>query len=130
MPTTILNFLEKAASPIDGDGVFTQKAIKNGVEFYAVPMDGWLTLPRSHFAKLGNALWVNDPDVLNWVNHSCNPNAELVIAKDKAPLLLAIRNIAPNEEITVDYDKTETNGVKVPCTCKAENCRGSFLRVE
>lgn len=123
-------FLEKAPSEIDGDGIFTKKAIKNGKEFYVVPMEGWLTLPRSHFAKLGDALWVNDPDVLNWVNHSCNPNAELLINEGRAPRLRAIRDISPNEEITVDYNKTETDGVKAPCTCKDEKCRHYFLRVE
>jgi hypothetical protein len=127
---TMNHFLEKAASGIDGDGIFTTKAIKNGVEFYVVPMAGWSTLPRSHFAKIGDELWVNDPDILNWVNHSCNPSAELLIKEKKSPLLRAIRDIAPNEEITVDYNKTETDGVKVPCTCKDEKCRHSFLRVE
>jgi hypothetical protein len=122
--------LKKAPSEIDGDGIFTMKAIEDGEDFYAVPMAGWTTLPRSHFAKIGDDLWVNDPDVLNWVNHSCNPNAELVIEKDKAPRLRALRDISPNEEITVDYDKTEIGGVKVPCTCKDKNCRHSFLRVE
>ena len=41
-----------------------------------------------------------------------------------------LRDIASDEEITVDYDKTETGGVKVPCTCKAQNCRSTFMRVE
>jgi hypothetical protein len=130
MTKPTLVFLEKAPSEIDGDGIFTENAIKKGTMFYVVPMDGWLTLPRSHFAKLGDALWVNDPEVLNWVNHSCNPSAELLIHKERSPRLRALRDISPDEEITVDYDKTETNGVKVPCTCKDEKCRHSFLRVE
>ena len=87
--------LRRAPSAIDGEGIFTKKAIKNGEEFYTVPMDGWLTLPRSHFAKLGEALWVNDPDVLNLINHSCNPSAELLISKDEAPRLLAVRDVSP-----------------------------------
>jgi len=121
---------KRAHSEIDGDGIFAKKAIKNGKEFYVVPMDGWLTLPVPRFAKIGEELWVNDPDVLNWINHSCNPSAELLIEKNKAPRLRAMRDISPNEEITVDYDRTETNGVKVPCTCKDKNCRRYFMRVE
>jgi len=122
--------LKKARSKINGDGIFTTKAIKIGEDFYVAPVADWTTLPRPHFAKIGNELWVNDPNILNWVNHSCNPSAELLVVKNESPRLRATRDISPNEEITVDYNKTETGGTKVPCTCGDKNCRHYFLRVE
>ncbi len=64
------------------------------------------------------------------LNHSCQPNAELVgidfnkEGTDGADLLLldAVREIAIGEEITIDYAWDSNNAIE--CFCGSPNCRG------
>ncbi len=81
--------------------------------------------PKSLCARIADGRYVYDDKVLNWINHSCDPNAKLNIAKG-SPSLIAIRDILADEEITVDYNQTEVQGVKLECTCKSGSCRGEF----
>lgn len=122
--------LQKRPSPIHDEGLYTTQAIDAGEVLYVVPMNRISLAPNSHYAKIGEKRWVDDAAVLNWVNHSCNPSVELVLTDNEPPKLRALRNISPDEEITVDYNKTETGGTETPCTCGDKNCRGYFLRVE
>jgi len=58
-------------------------------------------------------------------NHSCQPNAraELVHRDGAARVcLFAIREIAPGEEITYDYELDSSEAL--PCRCGARRCRG------
>ncbi len=57
------------------------------------------------------------------VNHSCAPNAGLRFADDGV-FLVAVRAIAPGEEIAWDYSTTlrESNWHMI-CQCKAPDCR-------
>jgi len=55
------------------------------------------------------------------INHSCEPNAGLrgQIA------LVAMREIAPGEEITIDYAMCDGSSYdEFPCSCNAATCRG------
>lgn len=53
-----------------------------------------------------------------YVNHSCNNNTEVREFCD-----VAIRSIAPGEEITSNYG-SDGSGSKFICRCGTENCRG------
>lgn len=121
--------LEIKKSNIDGRGIFTINFIPKSAVFYKVPLDSVHSAPRSHCARVGEDRYVNDGKVLNWVNHSCDPNARLDIAEEE-PRLIALKDIQPNEEITCDYNLTEMGGVKIKCECGKGNCRGYFLSVE
>lgn len=58
----------------------------------------------------------------DYVNHSCDPNSGL----SGQIGLVALRDIAPGEEITFDYatsDSTDYDEFK--CECGAPNCRGT-----
>ena len=58
------------------------------------------------------------------VNHSCAPNAGLRFG-DGGVFLLAIRDIAPGEEIAWDYSTTLTDrSWQMVCACGADDCRG------
>ncbi len=67
-----------------------------------------------------------------WINHACAPNC---IADDSngRVWLLALRDIAPGEELFFDYglvlDERHTAQVKAryACWCGADTCRGSML---
>lgn len=118
--------LKKRKSKIHGKGISTTSAIEKEREFYKIPQTNIYSEPQKKCAKIGN-IWIDDNKVLNWVNHSCCPNSKINL-RNKS--LIAVRKIKPNEEITLDYNKTEKNGTKVKCRCKCKNCRGYFLRVE
>jgi len=61
-----------------------------------------------------------------YFNHSCDPNAGI----NGQIFLVAMRNIAPNEQITFDYamvlseSKERNESYSIRCDCKAVNCRG------
>ena len=60
----------------------------------------------------------------HYINHSCQPNAFMKIAY-KHILFIALRDIEPGEEITIDYESTLHDDSK-RCTCGAKNCRGTI----
>lgn len=62
----------------------------------------------------------NDP--LRFTNHSCRPNASLRIRQGRVEFY-AMRDLAPGEEITVNYGETHHDG-KLRCRCGAPGCIG------
>ena len=122
-------FLEKNKSLIDGVGIFTTKPIRRGEIFYVIPMDNVAGVPTPRFAHVGEGKYVNDDDVLNWINHSCDPNTILDISQNE-PFLKSLRDISAGDEITCDYNQTEGGGTEVLCNCKSTKCKGKFLRIE
>jgi uncharacterized protein len=63
-------------------------------------------------------------DPMRYTNHSCRPNAQLVIRNGRVEFY-ARRAIAVGEEITVDYGETHHDG-KLACRCGAPGCRGAL----
>ncbi|MDP1694146.1 MAG: SET domain-containing protein-lysine N-methyltransferase [Candidatus Woesearchaeota archaeon] len=124
----MVDLLIKKKSHIHGIGIFTTKNIKNKSIFYEVPMKLLSDKAISKLAYIGKCRWVSDEKVLNYVNHSCEPNSVLDISDQ--PKLVAKRDINADEEITVDYNKTEKKGKKVPCNCNTKTCKKYFLRIE
>lgn len=61
-------------------------------------------------------------DPLRFTNHSCRPNASLRIRQGRVEFY-AMRDLAPGEEITVDYGETHHDG-KLRCRCGAPGCIG------
>jgi uncharacterized protein len=55
-----------------------------------------------------------------YINHSCRPNAEPYIYKNRI-FIFAKRAIKPGEEITYDYGKEYTDEHCTPCKC--DYCR-------
>ena len=60
----------------------------------------------------------------HYINHSCEPNSYMRVTRGHI-LFMALRDIHPGEEITVDYVVTHHPDTK-PCRCKAPNCRGTI----
>jgi uncharacterized protein len=58
----------------------------------------------------------------DYINHSCQPNAGI----NGQIYLVAMRDIAVNEEITFDYCMTISDDLfaKMECHCGTKNCRG------
>ena len=63
----------------------------------------------------------------HYINHSCTPNAFMKILY-KHILFIALRDIKPGEEITIDYESTLHPNSK-RCICGAQSCRGTINRV-
>ncbi len=61
-------------------------------------------------------------DPMRYTNHSCRPNARLCIRQGRVEFY-ALREIAPGEEITVDYGETHHDG-RLACRCGAPGCVG------
>jgi SET domain-containing protein len=61
-------------------------------------------------------------DPLRYTNHSCRPNASLRIRQGRVEFY-AMRDLAPGEEITVDYGETHHEG-RLRCRCGAPGCIG------
>jgi len=61
-------------------------------------------------------------DPLRFTNHSCRPNAVLRIRQGRIEFY-AMRDLAPGEEITVDYGETHHDG-RLRCRCGAPGCVG------
>jgi len=61
-------------------------------------------------------------DPMRFTNHSCQPNARLCIRAGRVEFY-ALRDIAPGEEITVNYGETHHEG-RLACRCGAPNCVG------
>jgi len=85
------------------------------------------------------SLWLGDDwfydmvDQTRWINHSCDPNGEVEAGLEGDPprawaRIVAIRPIAPGDEITYDYGFTAD--VAEPCACGARSCRGFIIDEE
>lgn len=60
------------------------------------------------------------PDPADLINHSCNPN----LGMSGQIVLVALREIAPGEEVTIDYAMVDgTPYDEFDCECGAPNCR-------
>jgi uncharacterized protein len=55
-----------------------------------------------------------------YVNHSCQPNAYVVISEGRI-FIHALRRIVPGEEITTDYLE-ELHSERVKCQCRTMRC--------
>ena len=58
--------------------------------------------------------------VMLFINHSCEPNVGFA----GNTVLVAMRDIAPGEELTTDYAMFDDNGESMACGCGTAACRG------
>jgi SET domain-containing protein len=58
-----------------------------------------------------------------YINHACRPNCEAVLRKGRI-IVLALRAIAPGEEITLDYGKEYFDLFIAPVGCRCASCSG------
>jgi len=72
-----------------------------------------------------NARWTIDGssrrNLGRYINHGCRPNCEPVLRKGKI-VLIALRDIAPGEEIAYDYGKDYFDLFIAPLGCRCAAC--------
>jgi SET domain-containing protein len=56
-----------------------------------------------------------------YINHSCEPNADAIIV-DESIIIITLRDIAPDEEITLDYLNSFEEDQTV-CRCRSASCK-------
>ena len=63
-------------------------------------------------------------NVARYVNHSCAPNAEAIISKNRV-WIWSRKTIKPGEEIVYDYGKEYFDGIIKDIGCKCAKCAGN-----
>jgi SET domain-containing protein len=140
--------IEVRDSALHGLGVFATKRIKKGARVveYLGERDSHAEADRRYddkdesdnhtFLFIVDGRTVIDAGVdgneARFINHGCDPNCESVI-QERRVFIEAIRDIAPGEELTYDYQiQREAHDppnidVIFACRCGAASCRGSML---
>jgi SET domain len=119
--------LEVRTTADKGRGAFATRRIPQGETIAAI--QGWHArtneLLENWFAmQVGPDTWLcsEGTHLDDCINHSCDPNAGFVSGE---PVLVALRDIAPGEEIGWDYSTSISEvGWSLECRCSAANCRG------
>jgi SET domain-containing protein len=125
---------EVGDSPIHGKGLFAKDAIAAG-EIVAVKgghilsWREWMT-SEPHLGsaeiQISEDLFIAPVEQsqregsMLYTNHSCDPN----IAIQGQIVFVAIRDIAPGEELTHDWATTDDLDYEMECKCGSRNCRG------
>ncbi|MFZ0321651.1 MAG: SET domain-containing protein-lysine N-methyltransferase [Candidatus Sulfotelmatobacter sp.] len=125
-------------SRIHAAGVFTTAPIRKGsrvVEYLGPRLspeeanelyDG---AARTYLYGLEDGKTVIDGEGMGaYLNHSCDPNCEVDEIKNRV-WILAIRNIAPGEELLWDYNLYDDDD-PAPCHCGSPKCRGTMYSRE
>ena len=123
-------------SPIDGQGAFAAEAIPPrrkigeirgesiGVQEARIRATRTARIMIVEVSPRKAIDFSRSSDPMRYTNHSCRPNARLVI-RDGRVEFYARRAIEPGEEITVDYGETHHEG-RLACRCGAPGCRGAL----
>lgn len=112
------NYIVVLESPIQGKGIFTTKPCEAGevlmiIAGETISADECL---RREEEENNVYIFYNDEDTyidaamtakIRYINHSCEPNAEVKDRDRESLYLVASRPIQAGEEITIDYDYEE-----------------------
>ena len=128
--------VDVAPSLIDGQGAFAAEAIPPRLKIGEIRgesitvQEGRIRATRHERIMIVEVSprkaidFTRSSDPMRYTNHSCRPNARMVI-RDGRVEFYARRAIATGEEITVDYGDTHHEG-RLSCRCGASGCRGAL----
>jgi hypothetical protein len=81
--------------------------------------------PTLDTIQISSALFLSDSWFCRFLLHSCDPNLAIDITTVETR---AIRDICPNDYLTIDYAATEDFlAFQFPCNCGAQKCRGWIM---
>ena len=121
-------------SPIDGHGVFAAEPVPALAKIGEIRGEAVSVREARRRAKGRERIMIvelsetraidatHSTDPLRFTNHSCRPNAAMRIRQGRVEFY-AMRDIAPGEEITVNYGETHHEG-RLACRCGAPGCVG------
>jgi uncharacterized protein len=136
-------------SPIHGRGVFAARSINKGRRIieYVGERISHEEADRRHADKAEDdnhtfLFTVDSKTVIDggvggnaarFINHSCDPNCEVILEDGRRLFVEAVRSIKPGEELAYDYnitrapdDPPEVEQI-FACRCSAASCRGTML---
>ena len=114
-----------------GKGLFAKRRYRAGELICTVEGTLWASYydpdytdgPASY--AIGHGKWI-EPHADNpsrFVNHSCEPTARM----GEVTKIVALRDIQPGEEVTIDYATTEEDPYwSLECRCGSAQCRGKI----
>jgi len=113
---------------VHGRGVFAREkiAVEQKIIRFTGPILRYAdTTPQTYAVQIGPDKYLGASGGFDdCVNHSCDPNAGLIIDGNEADLI-AIRDIAEGEEIFFDYSTTlDEDDFEMTCHCGSNRCRG------
>lgn len=137
---SVNEWLEVGLSGIHGTGGFARCAIPaetHVIEYVGERVDKAESARR---CEIGNPYvftindeWDIDGDVpwnpAKFLNHSCGPNCEAQQDGDRI-WIVAVRDIAPGEELTFNYGYDLESWRDYPCRCGAVQCQGYIVAEE
>jgi uncharacterized protein len=86
--------------------------------------------PTTYLFGVGDGSMVIDGHgTAMFINHSCDPNCEADERKGRV-WIVALRKIAPGEELTYDYNLYDGDQDDARCNCGAKNCRQTMYSPE
>lgn len=114
-------------APNRGSGVFAARDISKDeiiAEFKGplVKIEDMEGIPKEvwdHLFNIGVDEYVIAKEPAARTNHSCDPNAGII----RDVLLVAMRDIKKDEEITFDYSIITADNWKLECKCGSPRCR-------
>jgi uncharacterized protein len=126
-----MEYLYTKKSKINGTGLHTKRPFKKeeriGVIHGNVEIVKKFTPKLSaiswNWIGIGRYSWINTKlSPFKYINHSCDPNTYIQGKR----IVLALKPISADEELTMDYSLTEADPdfwLPGGCTCKSTNCR-------
>lgn len=124
------------SSQIHAAGCYTTAPIAKGtrvVEYTGPLIDKdeadirYESKPITYLFAIGDGTQVIDGHgTAMFINHSCDANCETEEI-DGRVWIMAIRDIAAEEELCYDYCLYDGDEEDAPCNCRAENCRKSMF---
>jgi SET domain-containing protein len=127
-------------SRIAGQGLFAAQDIKKGTRIIQYIGEKISSRERARRLAAGNAYifrltyrFAIDGQTLEntarYINHSCDPNCEVEKTSDTI-WIVALRDIAAEEELSYNYGYDARNFQENPCNCGAQSCCGYILAQE
>lgn len=127
------------SSAIHAAGCYTTARIRKGTQIveYTGPRiskeeadEKYADSPTTYLFGVGDGSTVIDGHgTAMFINHSCDPNCETEEI-DGRVWIMAIRNIAPGEELTYDYFLYDGDEDEAACNCGSPQCRRSMYSPE
>jgi len=107
-----------------GEGVVSLVEFKTGEVLFACT--GFITEEVTQFSlQLAEGVHLHDPYFYGKLLHSCDPNTYVDL---KTRRFIALKPIAANEFVTLDYTQTEDFLFRgFYCDCGASNCKGHVV---
>jgi len=128
----LIEGLKVVHSKIHGYGVVATRAFKAGeviAEVEGVPLRLRDVVDDEYCLWIHDDMYLDMVDQTRWINHSCEPNAEIEGEEESDGRVwaraIARKDIAAGEELTYDYGFALVHAM--PCRCATPSCRGYIV---